>query len=436
MNADANTYTWNRLLVRTLLAAVAFFFLMTSYYVIKPTRVPVLLSQIDVKHLHIFYAVTTVITLAGVFVYNYLVGWFQRTVLLRIVFGFTISLFALFWLQFKHNMQSGQSHSMAAQVAAALYFFMTSSYIVFFTALFWSFNHDLHDYSEAEKFYPFISLGAQFGVIAGSYIARNYVATIGSENLLLISAVGLGVCWLCLESLKGFDPHLQDFDYAKPQETGTVKDIMLFFQSRYVFFIGLLVVFASFVPTLLDYQFNRLLSSALPDKNAQTACWARINYYMGFCNIGMCLIVTPVLIRLLGPARTICIYPLLLLVGAVFFLRGIDIDPASYFTVAALSLNYTLYTVGKEVFYVPTDKNTKYKLKALCDTFLFRFGDLAASGVFAVYLAVVSASWVVGINYVILFAICVWIPLILHMEKQYKARTTDKNADEQVKAFD
>jgi AAA family ATP:ADP antiporter len=431
MNGTAPTCSWRYLLLRTSLAAVAFFFLMTSYYVIKPTRVPTLLSQIDKIHLPDFYAITTVITLAGVFLYNYLVGLFRRTTLLRIVFGFTIALFIIFWQQLHQSLHGNVAKNLASQVVVASYFLLTSTYIVFFTALFWSFNHDLHNYSEAEKFYPYIAFGAQIGVITGSYITGQYVKKIGSENLLLVSAVGLTGCWLCLEGLKLFDPHPPGDEYAKPQETGAIRDIEMFFSSRYVLFIGLLVLFATFTPTLCDFQFNWLLTSAVPDKSAQTACWANINFYMGLCNIAMCLLITPALIRLFGPAVTICLYPLVLLVGAVFFLHGVGVDLASYFVVAALSLNYTLYTVGKEVFYVPTDKTTKYKLKAMCDTFLFRFGDLLASGVTALYLYVAAIiegvgkdkASVIGINYVILLTIVIWIPVILYMGKQYKERT-------------
>lgn len=407
-------FVWEwRKIARTIVAACAFFFLMSSYYIIKPTRVPILLAYFDSKHLYKFYALATLITMVGVFFYNYIVGRYPRTQALRIFFLITVPTFMGFWLLFHLSMH--------ARWVAVTYFFFASVYILFFTALFWSFNHDIHQSDEAEIFYSYINLGAQIGVIIGSKIAYGYAARLGSENLILITIGGLFLCWVFLELLNNFDPHRQESRYAKPEETGSLQDLKMFVANPYVLGIGLLVFLAAFGATICDIQYNVLLVQSLPGKDAQSAFGASVNFYMGVCNVAMAFLITPLLLRFLGPALPICIYPLILLVDAIVLLSGVSIYTFFYLLVATLSLRYTLYDVGKEVFYVPTDKTTKYKMKALCDTFIFRVGDTAASGATGLYNILVT-TWLFGVSFVVVFLVPLWIPVIFILGREYRKR--------------
>ena len=161
---------------RTLLAATAFFFLMASYYAIQPTHSSILLAHIDARYFHLFYLLNGVVTLGGVFLYNHCVSLFSRTHFIRLVFAVIIGLLILFWGIFSFLLP------MRNQVFAALdttdtgwwrmftwdtfinlvviiYHLFIRTYILFFTAMFWSFNHEQHHWKEAKWLYPYIFLG-------------------------------------------------------------------------------------------------------------------------------------------------------------------------------------------------------------------------------------------------------------------------------------
>lgn len=660
---------------RTAIAAASFFFLMTSYYVLKPTRLPLINTHIGREYVHYFYAANALVSLLGIVLYNHLVSRFPRSVLLRIVLLGIVAAFVALWCLFLPNMPIFTG---MAKVTAVLNFFLVSTYILFCTSLFWSINHDLHTPGEAEKFYPYVNFGGQVGVITGAFLT-SALAKQQLQVLIPVSLAGLLLCWAFLEWLKLYDPKLDENRYATPKPTGTVQDVKMFFSSSYVFFLGLIVIFATFVPTLADFQFNWSLDSTLLDdpelvkddfrdvhaladkvvkaddplaqylrrnlaedtrksiaegekaprdelgsamakdlnsllgqpellrhvasfprlqqmvketdelpranrllleeaygeinpyllresdvknmsgfllklqkarpmdfggsleemgnflgsgfdggtarigeerrrqsgvsrflyerlspesrgllreydpsnkppaalqekvlrdvnlilqtgplysqeifgeigikkvrrlqmrqniegteamvlnraileevyggeinssqQTLQTRFKSNIHYYMGYVSILMCLVITPLLFKFLGPSLSICIYPLVLFALGVLFVREAPLIILGAFAMLAMTMNYTLYNVGKEAFFVPTDKNIKYKIKAFCETFVFRAGDALSSLVLAVYLAFISDSWAFGLSYITFAVVVLWIPVILKTGKQYR----------------
>jgi ATP/ADP translocase len=127
----------------------------------------------------------------------------------------------------------------------------------------------------------------------------------------------------------------------------------------------------------------------------------------------MCVAITPLLFRLFGPVISILLYPILLFAGGILFLKQVSIYWIAYFVTIAMSFNYTLYNVGKEIFYLPTDKLVKYKMKGLCDTFLFRLGDTLGS--FAIFVF----SSAIIVNYTLFGIIGLWFFIILKTGKKY-----------------
>ncbi|WP_372367405.1 Npt1/Npt2 family nucleotide transporter [Candidatus Uabimicrobium sp. HlEnr_7] len=673
--------TSSRSLWRTFIASLSFFFLIGSYYVLKPTRKPLLFTYVGKEYLHHFYNISVVVTLFAVVGYNRLVNRFSRTQLLRTLYAIVISVFLCFALL----LQSLGNQPTYDATMTTLYFFFVSLYVLFVTALFWSISHDLHKNQEAKKFYPYIFLGGQLGVIGGSKFTSTFIEGNNYQLLLLIAAAGLGIAWLLIE-LFYIPNNSNKKDYAKPTPTGTLEDFQLFFKNRYVMFIGLVMVLATFTSTVSDQQFSWLVDNSiledsafysversdmgneksfistliskkdstsqkiysslsqkvkkdlevnrniskeligelnailnsenLVDKNSpvlfsmlneklsqpstflgkmfhnekdqiqkhrfmvnklflsniypanflvitpkmirdtqfvkilkekntpltnyinsffdkktqdlintydkadtktaktihykicynlnnaiqklsfykesvfalapansdinknfiafskkkfhkiklskriskelekskittkqriiinklifeesfpqivntqsslQGKIWANNNLYMGICNILMCIIITPILINVLGPAIGICLYPLVLFIGAIFFIQELSVYTVRYFAIIALSLNYTLYKVGSEIFYIPTNKNVKYKAKAVCDTFIFRLGDSGSSLMVTIYLLFLGMNGVeyslTNLSYVVFFVVIIWIMVILKTGKLYQ----------------
>ena len=517
----------------------AYFILMASYYVIRPTRSSMFLKDWGWQYMPIFYFIIAICTLAATFFYNYQVGIHSRTKLIRFVFQLVIVSFISFWLLYHYKI--------AQQVTTVAWYLWICIYILFLTTLFWSFNHDIHSPAQSRKLYPYIMLGAQAGVYCGSLLTRFLLSKLKLENydLILVSALMLIFVWLLLEFLHRYDPHRETARYAEAKKTGSLKDLKKLFSNRYALSIAIIVVMGTFAFTVCDIQYKKLLqqeiriiptyktddfasgrllakkisqvsnpisrhlnslfSSSLQahlttitaklskkenlllkkeichelnhlltmtalfqkkhmsllclnqrerklisslkkqplrlnrllldvflakelargrsmrdqDSKAQTIFLSDNNRYMSLLNILMLFFIAPFLLRSFGPGWTVIIYPLATLATTIAFFYGMNIHLAAKFAIGLSVLNYTLYLVGKESFYVPTDKQTKYKIKALIDTFGYRLGDAMGGGVTVLYLIFISSTVISGLGAVIFIGALVWIPSIIFAHKNY-----------------
>ena len=430
--------TSHRILLRTVVASVCFFFLTGSYYMVRPMRTALSLTYFGRENFQFYaYNLPAVLTLCCVLFYNSLVSRYPRTNLLRLFFLSTLVVFvgfsALFAVMASFHTGSADlslSHDwrfagyFLVNFTAGFYYLFICVYILLFMSLFWSFNHDIHATEEAKLAYPYIFLGGQVGMIVGSQLTQMLTHKIGIYNLPALSAIGLAICWAFIERLKNFDPHIERNRYARPARTGAIEDFKLLWSNRYALFIAGIVILGTFTITVCDYQYKMLVSHSIKGGEAQTSFLAGNNVKMGFCNIAMCLVITPLLLRLIGPALAICLFPMTIAIAAVLFLWGMDVYTAAYFAIGISALNYTLYQTGKEVFFVPTDKNTRYKMKALCDIFGYRLGDFTGGTTIALYIALYTAFIgpvvLSGLNWILFAVILIWIPLIIAIGRRYK----------------
>lgn len=420
-------------ILRTIVASFAFFFIMMSYYIIQPTRTSILFAHVEgERFFKLFYALNAIVSFGGVLLYNHLVSRFSRTYVIRYLFIGTIIVFILFWGLFYYALphqkamiqefdgsESAFSRLFYAECfvscTASFYHIFVCIYILFFTAIFWSFNHELNTSKQSKIAYPYIFFGGQAGVILGSKITQLASPKIGSYNLVWLCIIGLIGCCLGLECLRQFDPYPPD---KKLQPTKVSKDFSIFLNNKYILFIALIVILGTFALTLCDYQYKLLMKEQIPSRDAQTVFLARNNSIMGIGNIIMSALITPLLLRYIGPAFSIMAFPLILLLTGIMFLFKMDIYTAAIFAISVSCCYYTLYQVGKEIFYVPTDEDTKYKAKAVCDIFGYRFGDMLGSGIIIFYSLIFGA--LSGLNYILFFVIIFWLWMLNSMDGKYR----------------
>ncbi len=435
----------NQKILRTMIAGLAFCFLMASYYIIQPTRASIIFAHLGRGYFHLFYFFNAVITLLGVFLYNRLVSRYSRTLFIRILFITTISLFVIFWLGFHFWLPFqekifSQGHydwwvlfsvDCILKLIATYYHFFLSIYILLFTSIFWSFNHDIHNPSDAKIAYAYISLGGQIGVMLGSKFTEIFSKMIGSYNIIWFSIIGLILCWNFIETLKYCRT-----ENPAPKEnippTGILKDFNNLFTSRYAIYIALLVMLGTYTITICDYQYKMLMDAQIKNLNPQTSFLAGNNFIMGLGNIIMTLAVTPLLFFILGPVISISIFPIAIMIIGIFFLFGMNIYTAAWFAIAISCLNYTLYQVGKEIFYVPTDKTTKYKIKAFCDIFGYRLGDALGGLTITIYKLIFSlipgvVFFVPGLSFIVIIAVIVWFFVLAAINKDYLKMSKKKS---------
>jgi len=141
-------------------AFLYFFFLLSSYYVIRPLRDAMGLSGSE-SQLTLLYMGTLVGTLLANPVLGALVSRFPRRVFVPIVYHVLAGNLVVFWALL--HFLAGERQLQVAR----MFFVWVSVFNLFVVSVFWSFMADLFDAAQAARLYGAIAAGGSCGAIAG-----------------------------------------------------------------------------------------------------------------------------------------------------------------------------------------------------------------------------------------------------------------------------
>ena len=174
-----------------MLFALAFFFVLTSYYIIRPVMNQ-LGGAVGSRSLPLFYGAVFVVMLLLTPVFGMLVARFPR----RRLLGWSYSFFILCLLAFVPAFLA--QDRIGARALGVVFYVWVSVFNLFVVSLFWSFMADIFSSSEARKAFSLIALGGMAGAIFGPLVTKFLVQVIGVAPLLVVSALALSVSLVLL----------------------------------------------------------------------------------------------------------------------------------------------------------------------------------------------------------------------------------------------
>ena len=163
------------------LSFLFFFFVLTSYYLLRPLR-DQFSAAVGSTNLWPFWLATLVATLLVTPVFGTLVSRYPREKFIPAAFGFFILCLLAFVPAFRAQEQFG------ARALGIVFYVWVSVFNLFVVSLFWSFMADLYDSVQSRRLFPVIALGGTLGSIAGPIIA----SLVPIEELLFSSMAMLG----------------------------------------------------------------------------------------------------------------------------------------------------------------------------------------------------------------------------------------------------
>ncbi|MFC1585725.1 NTP/NDP exchange transporter [Fibrobacterota bacterium] len=400
---------------RVTLNFLFFFLIIFSYYIAKPIRNSLFLEWMGPEQLPFVYLLSSFITLLGAFLFDFLLNRVRPRFLVPASLLFFCLALAAFWSAFKVFDQLGPSLSFVL-------FLFISFFAVVSVTLFWSTCNDSFKEGEGRAVYSWIGLGGILGGIAGGEATKRLAVAVGTENLLLLSAV---ILFLALP--------LPYFSIAKthpgpargpvirgsvPNEFKAAHGLGIIFRNRYVALIAGLVVIGTLVATLFDFQYQSIIKEAALPKDERTALFGRIFSYINLIAIGTHLFITRFLLRKLGPSAGLLPLPVIALFGAALLGAAPVLATVVVLWSVSGGLAYSLNQVSKESLYLPTSREVKYKAKMFIDTFGYRFGDAIASLLMLLLVNMMGmpARSLLAGN--IILALC-WLGLVLFLYVRY-----------------
>lgn len=367
--------------------ALQAFSLMLAYYLVRPVREMLILTEGTAELRSYAVGVQAVLLVLILPAYGQLV----RRVATNRVFQFVMAFFALNLVGFCVAGHAGLRFSF-------VFFVWASLFAVMAIAQFWAFATDLLDVSSGTRLFGVIAVGVAAGAWLGASLSSFGFGPLGPYGLMLAAAgvlcvsIGLSECARRLARLDaghgapGSSAPYSAADSSAPRWLGGVAVVG---RSRYLVGIALLVVLVNWITSTGDY----VLSSWLKEvANAQAPAdpGAYIGRFMGqYCSmitlVGFLvqLLLVSRIIQGAGIARALLVTPVAMLAG--FCLIGFI--PAFAILQSALvvqrSLDYSLLNTTRNALLLPTSRMEKYQAKTAIDTLFYRLGDLLSTlGVF------------------------------------------------------
>jgi AAA family ATP:ADP antiporter len=339
--------------------------------------------------------------MGAVLIYSKLVDLFKKHHLFYIIctfYGILFSLIGAALLVKEWYGAAALGKELLATVGWVSYF-ATESFGSLVVALFWSFTNSITDTESAKRGFPFIVVCAQIGAILGSLLLV-FSESIGSIGLIvMISSLFIfAVIFMVAYFMKVIPADQMIGNKAahaaeKKKDgffEGFISGLTLLLTRPYL--IGVLVVstFYEVAMQILEYQMNR--QAGVCFSSPETFC-----RFEGWFGVGVnvlsflvALLGTSYLIKRLGTRISLLVYPIvfaitLAILFTYFKFGSPSVNHLLWATFAAVlivkGMSYAFNNPIKEMMYIPTSKDAKFKSKGWVDMFGGRFSKAGGAQV-------------------------------------------------------
>jgi AAA family ATP:ADP antiporter len=396
----------------------AAFLLLTSYYLLKTVREPLILLQggAEVK----IYARAGQALLMAVFVHFYgeLARYLGRTKLLGIVFLFFISNLVVF------------ATLADSPVKIGLAFFLwvgVFSYTI--VAQFWGLAADLCSDEQGKRLFPIIGAGSSLGAVAGARLAKSLVPY--GAQVLMSAAVVILLCCAALLMAVARRP-LSAAAKPPPAESEPLAregTFQLVFRDKYLMLIAAMVIFLNWVNSSGEYLLDRtLLAAAAQAHGTDPKVFVgafKADYFAWYNALGLTLQLFGVsrILKIVGVRKALFVLPsfALLAYGAAAFLPFLAV--VRWVKIGENSIQYSLQDTTRNALFLMTSRVERFVGKTAVDTVAVRMGAIASAVM--VYFgsrAGWSTATFAAINVVLALA---WLGFIVVLGKEHRRRSQE-----------
>jgi AAA family ATP:ADP antiporter len=411
---------------RAILMLVNVFLILVSYYVIKTVREPLILGTEvpgflkalgiqDTAEVKTFAAAGQALVLMA-FVPAY--SWFaSRVSRMRLIVGVTL-FFVANILAFAVAVHAGVPF-----VGVAFYVWV-GFFSLSIIAQFWSYANDIYTKDAGNRLFPIIGIGATAGSPVGAWAAGRLFHAHVSPHLMLYLAAGLLLLTLVLYvtvNRRCASPVAVTAGAPAAQAALQKGDAFsLVFRNRYILLIAVLLIVLNIVNTVGEYILSHLvvehasaLAAADPSFDKSAYIGAYYGSYFFWVNVIAVLLqafVASRLVKRFGLAGVLLALPLIALGAYGFVALGATLAIVRAAKTAENSTDYSVMNTAKQLLWLPTTREEKYKAKQAVDSFFVRLGDLAAA-----FVVFAGTTWLTldadGFAVVNLCFVAVWLGL-------------------------
>jgi ATP:ADP antiporter, AAA family len=353
------------------------FLLLVCYSVIKTVREPLILLGGGAEVRSYAAAGQALLLMGFVPLYSWFASRVDRVRLLVGVTVFFIVCVELF----------AMGVSARVPYIGVAFFIWVGIFNVSLVAQFWSFANDIYRKDAGERLFPIIVIGMTAGAPVGSFIAGHLFRSGVTPNLILqISAALLFVSVLVYLWINS--RHDDRAEVPEPMMSAS-DGFKVVLGSPYLRLIAALVVLLNIVNTTGEYIVARLLTIHVSELGAANAAFDKQAYigaftgeYQFWVNVLAFLLqafVSSRLIKYRGLRGVLLALPLVALGGYAIIAAGVGLSVVRWIKTVENATDYSIMNTARQLLWLPTNREEKYKAKQAIDTFFMRSGDLISA---------------------------------------------------------
>jgi AAA family ATP:ADP antiporter len=438
-----------------LLLTLNVFLLLAAYYFIKPVREALILGGQGAEVKSYAAAGQAILLLGLVPAYGLLADRLPRRVLLNSVTAFFIVCLVAFY-----------GLTRAGAPVGVIFFLWVGIFNLMIVAQFWSFANDLYTKDQGERLFAIVAFGGSLGAVLGSLVAGRLIGITGVPQLLLVAAALLGAAALISNVVDARErarqethlpPHLTTAEI--PAATGEYQIQMvedagkltvslpgvgqvnrpgtfrLVFADRYLLLIALLMAVVNWVNTTGEYILGRTVAGAAKAAVAAgTAGGLSVDQYIGrfyseffsivnVAGLVLQLFVVSRLLKYFGVRAGVLVLPLIAITGYAFLAFAPVLALVRAVKIAENATDYSVQNTVRNVLFLPTTRDQKYKAKQAIDSFFWRAGDVLSAVL--VYVGVTALGiGVSGFARANLVLALIWLVLALAVGREYVRKSS------------
>jgi len=397
-----------------------FFSLLTAYFILRPIRDAMGIAG-GTGSLAYLFSYTFFVMIAVMPIYGALVARFPRQKLIPYIYSFFIINLVLFWYFFENNI--------AMEVVAKVFFVWLSVFNVFVVSIFWSFMVDIFKAGDSKKLLGLIASGGTIGSIVGPLMVTFLIDTLGTEKLLLMSAVILIFSIFCVlklvslrkDNLSSTALTQEDVEGEKAIGGSVLAGLTEILKSRYLMGISTLVFLLSLTATFAYFQQGTLIYDGYADTDERVKVFAMIERYVSIGALIFQVFISGPVISKYGVKVGIIVLPIVTIIGFALLAFSPTIGVFIIFQTMRRASEYGMFVPSRENLFSRVSREQKYKAKNFIDTAVFRGGDVVNGWIYAGLNAAlglsIAAIALIGVPLAAIWGILAWRLGKAHEEK-------------------
>jgi AAA family ATP:ADP antiporter len=372
--------------VPALFASVAFFFcVLTALMVIRPAR-EALGMRSGLDTVRWLFVGTAVVTLAVNPVFGFLVSRFRRITFIAATYlFFAASLLVFWWLLVFAPERTGE-------ISGRVFYVWFSVFNLFSTMVFWALMVDRFSLEQSKRLFGVVAVGGTLGAMFGPWLAWTYVERLGTANLILLAVgflilavVAAGVvARLQPESLREVvpgDPVVPPVAPGGEQVIGGTSwdGFLAVARSPYLLGISAFVLIMAIMATFIYFTRLQMVAAMTEAVDERTGLFAQIDFWTQFATLALQLFITGHIMRRLGVAVAMALLPVTLSLGFLGLAMTGSFAALVLLEAAFKAMQRGITRPARETLFTVTDRDDRYKSKAVIDTFVYRTGDVVGA---------------------------------------------------------